>query len=847
MSLRLFLRMALREARGSRLRLAWLAACIALGVAAVVGAGALTEAVNEGIRAKSRELLGGDISLESRRSLPDVRALLAARAPDRTRQFAQVSILTTMIRNEAGESRVAEVKAFDAFGGAFPLAGKFELEPAQLPSALDDETVLLAPELMSALELRNGARVYVGAKAFRVGGSVLKEPDPITFSVSLGPRVLMTRRALEGTGLTSFGSRVVHRWLIGLPGATDAELTQIKQTLLREIPGAGTFVNVETRSEAQPALRRSVERARSYLGLVALLSLLVASVGVAQSVSAWLYEALPQIATLRCLGLNAREVAGLYLGYLTLTACVGSLIGSALGSATPWLLELARPELLPLDLGLPWASIVSGIALGVGVALLFAMPSLTSIWEVSPARVLRSEAAPLPVPRRVRVLAQLAATIGLLGAAWLEARDLKLALGFAAIVGGLALALWLGTRALIWLVQRLPRQRLAPALWHGAAAVARPGPGARQGVLSLGLGCLVVVSIALVEDLLGREIHTALPPEAPSLFLVDIQPDQWPALAALAQRADASHVDSVPVVMARLASLDGRGVAALLAERRSAAEEKTREHWILTREQRISWADALPRDNEIIAGSLWSDPDMPEVSLEESFARDLGARVGSVLEFDIQGVISTFKVTSLRRVVWRSFAMNFFVVAEPGTLDDAPQIRLGGVRLPASRERWLQNEIARDYPNVSVLRVQDLLERARSLLAQLALAVRLLGGFSVVTGLLVLSGAVAASQLRRARETALLKTLGLTRARVVGLFAVEYGLVGVVAGVLGAGGAYLLATQFARAVLDLASWPSWTTALGGLLAVTALSVLAGLAASARALRVAPLEVLRDQG
>ena len=222
-------------------------------------------------------------------------------------------------------------------------------------------------------------------------------------------------------------------------------------------------------------------------------------------------------------------------------------------------------------------------------------------------------------------------------------------------------------------------------------------------------------------------------------------------------------------------------------------------------------------------------------------------RVGSRLTFDVQGVPVDFVISSLRQVEWRSFAVNFFLIAEPGVLDDAPQFLLGAARVPAGAEQPLQDALARLHPNVSVVRVRELLERASSLVAQLGAALRYLGLFGVLVGIIMLAGAVAASQLRRAREVALWKTLGLTRAQIVAMFAVEYGLLGAEAGQISAASAFGLTALFARYVLALPALPSLATCALGVLALSALSVLAGLAASARALRVAPLEVLRDPG
>jgi putative ABC transport system permease protein len=814
----------------------------------VVGVAALSDAVELGIRGRSRELLGGDLAIESRSDLGDTSRYfspqLAAAMPARL----EMRVLSTMVHSASGTSQLAELKAVDIAQSPYPLAGELTLDPARpLTELLDDSSVLVAPALMQTQKLHAGDSLFIGGQAFRIAGAVVSEPDPVTFSFSFGPRVLMTRAALERTGLLGLGQRVRFRTLLRFaPNTSEASLKEHKRELEARIPGGGTYVRVETHADAQPALRETLERVERYLGLVALLSLLVASVGVAQIVSTWLAQATPQTAILRCLGLRPREIMALYLGHVLLLALLGSLVGSALGAALPALVAFARPELVPspIELVLPWAAMARGWLLGVGVALVFSLPPLTAVWKVSPALVLRAEIAPLPVPRTLQLAAAVCLFAGVFGAAYAQTGQLPLAAAFAGGVSLLAGLLWLGARALLWLIARLPRERMPALLWQGAAAIARPGAGAIGSIVVLGMGALVVLGLSLVQGVLAREIVDALPPDAPSVFMMDIQPDQWPGVERSLQRAGAINVQSVPVIMARLRAVNGRSVETLVQERAAVASDQDRPRWVLTREQRMTSLATLPESNQLVAGELWRDPAPNEVSVEVDFARDMGAQLGSTLTFDVQGVPMDFRVTSLRTVQWRSFAINFFLVVEPGYLDEAPQFRLAGARLPAAAEQPLQDALASAYPNVSVLRVHQLIERASALFEQAALAVRLLGGFAIFTGLLVLTGAVAASQLRRAREAALLKVLGLTRLRVIAMFATEYALLGAVSGLIAVLGAYVLSALFTRGVLDLDTPPSLVVCAIGLIATIVFSLLAGLLASVRALNVPPLDVFR---
>jgi putative ABC transport system permease protein len=844
----LLVRMVLRQSRGGRGRLVFFAACIAVGVAALVGVGALVDAIEAGLRARSRELLGGDLEVQSRRPLPDVSAHLPAR--DRELGRVDVTALPTMVQNAAGASRLAEVKAIDVKRGRYPLVGGLVLRPDRpLSELLDERSVVVTPELQRDLGLALGSELRIGGKPFTVRGVIAQQPERLQFSFVFGPELLISRAGLTRAALLGDGSRVRYRSLLAFAEDTDVRaLARIKRELLAALPGGGTFVEVETHDEAQPALRDTLERVRRYLGLVALLSLLLGCVGVAQIASTWIAQSAQDTAVLRCLGFRPRDVLAFHLGHVLLIAVLGSAAGSVLGLALPVLASRARPDLIPAPdlLAIAGGALAQGVGLGAFVALLFCVPPLTAIWKVSPALVLRSEAAPLPVPPAVRAVAIALCAAGVFAAAWSQARDALHALAFACGVGALSALLWLGAAGLQRAVGLLPRGRLPVLLWQGAAALVRPGAGTTSSIVALGLGTLVVLAISLVEDILGAEVSAALPADAPSVFLADVQPDQWPGIAQLGARHGAQNVQNAPVVMARLSRIDGRPVSELVRERAQAGGDAQRASWVYTREQRVTWQARLPEHNTIVAGALWRRPGVAELSIEQDYARDLGVGLDSRVMFDVQGVPIEFVVTSLRKVQWRSFSPNFFLVVEPGYLDDAPQFHIAAMRLDAAVEQRVQDELTERYPNVTVIRVRSIIERVSSILDQVALGVRLLGGFAVLTGLVILIGTVAATQLRRAREAALLKTLGVTRARVAAMFAWEYALRGAVAGALGALGAYALAYGFTSQVLELARAPSLALCIAAVLCATVLSVLGGLLASTRALLVPPLLVLRQE-
>lgn len=842
-----WLALAAREARGASGRLAFFAACLGVGVAAVVAVAGLSTALDDSIQAQARELLAADLAVESRRPIPaEVEAAVGRLGGARSSRVVELaSVVSVPVPEGAppGPSLLSELKAVEQ---GYPFYGELELEPSSpLATLLGPERVVVGPELLVRLRLEVGDELRIGDAVFRIAGTVTGEPDRLDVSFTLGPRVLLSAAGLGRSGLLGVGSRVEHRLLVTLPGgAGPAAVADAAESIRAAVPDP-SLVDVETYTEAQPSLRRGLDRVASFLGLVALLSLLVGGIGVAQAVRAWLAGRLHAIAVLRALGVRPREVFALYLGQTAALALAGSAIGAIAGAlvarAAPHLLEGLLP--VAVDVGWQPAAMGRGVGLGLAVAMLFGLRPLLDVWRIAPLRVLRRDAEPLPARRGVAAATWAVLAAGVAAAAAIQSgsvlRGALFAGGMIAVAGVLTVGAWLVVRA----VGRTPRSRGPLSLRHGLAALARPGAGTLGAVVALGLGVVTVLGMHLVQQRLSAQLDADLPDAAPTAFLVDIQPDQWPGVRDALEEAGAVGVDSVEVVIARLREVAGAPVARLVEADRDAGRGGDRS-WVLTREQRLTSMAALPEDNVIVAGELWSVPGRPEVSIEQDYAADLGVRVGDTLVLDIQGVGLELLVSSIRTVDWGRFTINFFLVVEPGVLEGAPGFRIAAARIPATAELPLQDRLAAEFPNVTMLRLREVLEKVVAILEQVGAGVRLLGGFSVLAGIAILGGAVSAQAVRRGREAALYKTLGMTRAQVAAVSAVEHALVGLVAGTVGAVGGAVLAFAVTRYGMEI-DW-AWQpqAILSGVAATVALSVAAGLAASARALAVRPLAVLR---
>lgn len=831
------LRMLWREARSSPARLVFFAACLALGVAAVVTVAGLSTALEDMMRSRAREILAADVSVSARRPLPENVEAEFARKDFRLTRVRQMA---SLVAADSGRSQLVDLKVVD---GEYPFYGALTLDPpGTLGERLTPESCAVAPELLTRLGLERGAALKIGGARFVIDTVIVAEPDRMNFSLTLGPRVFLSAAGFARADLEKQGSSIRYTALGKAPaeGASPQSLTES----LRGNEEDAAYLSIQTYEDAQPILRDAIARTRRFLGLTALASLLVGGIGIAQTVRAWVAGKLDSIAVQKCLGMTSREILGLYGAQAALLAVLGSVLGAGLGIGGEILVIAMFQDFVPgqsFEVFQP-AALARGIGLGLFVAMIFSLRPLFATLAVPPSRVLRLSAEPLVESRRTQILLALGLFLGVVLAAWAQIESLAYAALFSfglLVIGAVLLA---AAWSLVRMCARPSRENLPLWLRHGIAALARPGAGTLSAILSLGLGVLVILSMQLVHENLTEELGGDLPRGAPTVFLIDVQTDQWTGVNELLTSNRAVHVDSAPVIVARLSRLDGRSVDELARERKGESGSK----WSLTREQRLTYGATLPADNKIVAGSLWSDPEHAEVSLEREFAASLGAKLGSTLAFNVQGVEVEMRVTSLREVDWRTFSLNFFVLVEPGVLDSAPQFRVASARVPKDGEDALQDALARDFPNVTVLRVREILEKLASVLQRVGAGVELLGWCTVLSGAAILIGAITASAARRAREVALFKTLGLTRGAVARIYAIEHGLVGLVSATIGALGANVLAFCVIHYGMEL-DWQFdlWTN-LVAVAAAATLAAMAGLGASLRALLVRPSESLRAE-
>ncbi|MBK0401136.1 ABC transporter permease [Limibaculum sp. M0105] len=839
-------RLARRELRGGLAGFRIFLLCLALGVGGIAAVGSVAAAIGAGLSAEGRTILGGDVAL----------TFTYRGASEAERDFmegmgdvAQVHDLRSMLGTIEGERALVQVKGVD---DAYPLYGSVGVEGGSLPDALarrDGAWGLVAEAVLAErLGLQPGDRVRLGAGEFEYRGVLSDEPDRLSGGFGLGPRVIVTSDGLRDAGL--LGPGTLYETIYRLRTPESADLAALRAGFEARFPDAG--VRWRDREQAAPGVERFVTRASAFLTLVGLAALVVGGVGVGAAVRGYLTRKLGAIATLRTLGASSGTVFAAYLIQIGAIATLGIALGVALGAGAVALAAPLMAETLPVPARFAAYPVPLALAAvyGAGIAALFALGPLMWLRDIRPAVLFRAAArvagrgrgGPDAWPHRGALVA-----LGLMAAAfgamvvWLSGAP-KLAAGVIGAIGAAMLLLrgagWLamhGARALA----HGPLARSRPGLRLALGAIGAPGGGTPNVVMALGLGLGVLAAIGQIDANMQRLIRSELPTDAPAFFFVDIQPDQLAPFRTLTDATDGvSRVATAPMLRGVISHLDG--VPAAEAEIDPAAA------WVLRGDRGVSYAAAPPAGSVITEGAWWDDDHAgePLVSFAAEEGRELGLSVGSTLTVNVLGRPVTARVANLREVDWRALGISFLMVLSPNALAGAPHTHIATVYASPEAEAGLMREIGRDFPNVTAIRVRDQIERVSDGLATLGGATRWGALAVLLTGLAVLVGAAGAAAERQVAEAAVMKVLGAARLRILASLALRAGLLGAVAGLValiwGTAAAWAVSVFVLDADFILRIGPAVAIILAG----AGLNLLAGLAFSARPLRLRPARVLR---
>ncbi|MBJ6979978.1 FtsX-like permease family protein [Luteimonas sp. MC1895] len=816
-----------------------LLAALVLAVVAVTAVGFVTDRAARALAIEANRLLGGDAVLRGDAPIDGPAREAAGSAGLR---MAETVELDTMVRVGRGDGVQLKLGELRAIGEGFPLRGEYRIAGADGVEAA--ATGVPAPGTLwmsrggaDTLGARIGDTVGIGTLELRLAALVAQEPDAALDYFNVAPRVFIHPDDLEATGLVQEGSRIRYRLVV----AGEASAVERFTAVAREHLARGQ--RLETAADARPEIRSALDRAGRFLGLAALVSVVLAAVAVAMAARRHSARHLQGAAVMRCLGASQATLAGIHIGELLMLG----LLACTLGVAIAWGLQWAIGGWLAgmLGIAIPPAGLMpalGGYGVGLVVLLAFAAPPVLALRRVPALSVLRRDLDPTE-PAALLVLAAGIAGIGAL--LWWQAGSPALALamlaGIALTLGALALLAWL----MILAVRRL-RGRLRGSARYGLANVSRRAGTSIAQVSALGLGLMALLLLTFVRTDLLERWQLALAAEAPNRFIVNVQQDQIDGVAAVAAAQGLTAPVLYPMVRGRLATHNGTPVRGEDYAGEDGDEASGRAQRRADREFNLSTARELRDDNRVTAGEFWGagGTEGVELSVEAGFAESLDWALGDRVAFDIAGRRIEGRVTSLREVDWESFRPNFFVLFSPGALDGYPASWITAVSVPQGDTAFTR-ELVQRYPNVSVIDVDAVLTQVRNTADQVSTVVEVVFWFALAAGLLVLLAAISASQDERLLEGGVMRVLGASRRQLRLAQASEFAVIGLLSGLVAAVAATVLAGVVAQEVFDLPWTPDLGMAAAGGLAGMAAALVAGLWATRRVLDAPPAVTLRE--
>ena len=848
-----------RDLRSAPGKFVFVVLSVAVGVAALVGVRGFSESFRSTLTREARSLMAGDLSARTQQ-IPSAAEL------QKVKNLEGQGIHATMVTETVSMASVppdpvpilVSLKAVDPT--QYPYYGRAVLDPDQpLASALTESSVVVADEFLIRLHAKVGDTLRLGGHNFRIAGRLVQEPDRLTAGAGLGPRILISRAALDSTGLLAPGSRATERMLFQLPaGQTAAQLAVIRKQIEAALPEA----QVIDYREGNPALTEGLDRATAILSLICLVAMVLGAIGVAMSMHAHLEQRMDVLAILKAIGADSGDLLRIFLLQTMGLGLAGALLGVLAGGGVMFALPAVFGNLLPVhtQLAFPWRSALAGLATGLLTTLLFCLPPLLDVRKVRPILVLRrmvEEAEQTGFvaflrswrQRKLQIAAALFILLSLVGIAAVLSDSAQVGTWFGAALAGILFVLLLLSagflRLLRWLL-KLVRLRLPQFLRQGLANLYRPGNQSAAVLAALGTGVMLILAVYLTQSQVLREIQETASPKLPNIFLVDITTDEVPGMKRFfatqpgvkQTRTDGEYggLELLSVISGHFLSLNGTPL-----------EKVKVEHFPrrMLESVQLSYADSIPEGDKLKQGKWWTDPNAHQIAINEGIAQRVNLGVGSAVEVEVNGETLKLKVAATFRSDGQHLGGRSEFLVPSGLVKDAPTVWYGAARLDSKQVGIIERNLFATFPTVTVINLADVLDRIESVVRQITFVVRFLAGFSIFAGLMILASSIASTRFRRTREAVVLKTLGATRGRIIRIFTVEFSVLGLLAGSVGAVFANLLTRILLRKME--AQWHFELRAtLFALIGTAILAAATGWLASYRILGLRPLEVLREE-
>ena len=823
---------------------------VAVGVAALVGVRGFSESFRRTLTTEARSLMAGDLSARIFRQ-PTAEEQKKIAAMGQAGQGGQSTWVTETVSMASVPPDpvplLVSLKAVDP--ATYPFYGKATLEPGiTLQQALEGDSAVVAEEFLIRLNAHVGQTLRLGGRNFKIAAVLRQEPDRVSAGAGMGPRVMISREALDRTELIAPGSRAAQRMLMKLPAGADEK--SVRKKVEDVLPDA----QVMDFKEGNPALSQGLDNATAILSLICLVAMVLGAIGVAMAMHAHLEQRMDMLAILKALGARSADLLRIFLLQTLGLGLAGGLVGVGAGVAVMAMLPAVFGKLLPVHtvMQFPWRSVAAGLGTGLLTTLLFCLPPLLDVRAVRPVLVLRRlvEQGPAGIRGRIalwwsrRLQVGLAAlvVVALGGIAWGLSDSAKVGGWFAFLFFVALIVLLILAAITLWvlrLVLNRVRLRLPSSLRHGLANLYRPGNQSAAVMASLGTGVMLILAVFLMQGTLLRDLRETASPKLPNVFLIDVTTDEVAGVKEFFQhQAGVSQaLDLLPVVQGRFISLNGKSLDKIKEEQHFPRR--------MLENAELSWADTAPAGDKVIQGKWWTDPGASVMAIGEGTAQRLRVGVGSTVELEAGGRLRTLKIVAIYRADGQHLGARVAFMLPSGQLKEAQATWYGGAHIDPKQVAAMERALFAAYPTVTVINLADVLDRIESVVEQITFVVRFLAGFSILAGLMILASSIASARFRRMREAVVLKTLGATRMRIVRTFSVEFSVLGLLAGSVGVVFANLL-TQVLLRKLEVGFRIDWYATIFSLVGTAVLATATGWIASYRILGLRPLEVLREE-
>ncbi len=823
---------------------------VAVGVAALVGVRGFSESFRRTLTTEARSLMAGDLSARIFRQ-PTAEETRKIAAMGQGIQGSQSTWVTETVSMASVPPDpvplLVSLKAVDP--AVYPFYGKAALEPPlTLQQALDGDSAVVAEEFLIRLNAHVGQTLRLGGRNFTIAAVLRQEPDRVSAGAGMGPRVMISRAALNRTELIAPGSRAAQRMLMKLPAGADDK--SVRKQVEDVLPDA----QVMDFKEGNPALSQGLDNATAILSLICLVAMVLGAIGVAMAMHAHLEQRMDMLAILKALGARSADLLRIFLLQTLGLGLLGGLVGVTAGVAVMAMLPAVFGKLLPVHtvLQFPWRSVAAGLGTGLLTTLLFCLPPLLDVRGVRPVLVLRRlvEQGPVGIrgwialwwSRRLQLGLGAIVVVALGGIAWGLSDSAKVGGWFALLFFIALMVLLILAGVTLWvlrLVLNTVRLRLPSSLRHGLANLYRPGNQSAAVMASLGTGVMLILAVFLMQGTLLRDLRETASPKLPNVFLIDVTTDEVAGVKEFFQhQAGVSQaLDLLPVVQGRFISLNGKSLDKIKEEQHFPRR--------MLENAELSWADTAPAGDKVIQGKWWTDPGASVMAIGEGTAQRLHVGVGSTVELEAGGRVRTLKIVAIYRADGQHLGARVAFMLPSGQLKDAQATWYGGAHIDPKQVGAMERALFAAYPTITVINLADVLDRIESVVEQITFVVRFLAGFSILAGLMILASSIASARFRRMREAVVLKTLGATRMRIVRTFSVEFSVLGLLAGTVGVVFANLLTRVLLRK-LEVGYQIDWYATVFSLVGTAVLATATGWIASYRILGLRPLEVLREE-